>query len=384
MKNNPWIYVLVAAVALTAGLSIYLNSRSTAPEDANPRTDAAVEEATSAPAVDGASSADNDNDGRPAADMDMPDAVSADAGTEDTGTESVDSVLPPNWDSLSVAEKIELNPHGCVDTTKIRADNGQCIETAVDESMVSEISRRNAELLSELSYGNIIQGTVGECNTVSVCSFAADGLLTYYASAGTEMSFTYDGAGRLIAVRSSGTPCIDCSSVLANSPELFIIRKYGYYNTDTSDIRYEYRYTDPSEIVDDTDSARVVIEYNRDGQERISSSYNRAAHLIWRQKSNDPVSNCGIRFATPVSLVGIPAPAARDMEITGRDCIQDHYVDLIGSHNNGNCKIVDITPSAGHPRFHSTSEEDLTIYASSLGVIGDCADVIDLSLTGLF
>ncbi|MYB39741.1 hypothetical protein F4X86_00370 [Candidatus Saccharibacteria bacterium] len=36
-------------------------------------------------------------------------------------------VLPDNWHELSVIEKILLNPWGCHDTTKIRADNGQCL-----------------------------------------------------------------------------------------------------------------------------------------------------------------------------------------------------------------------------------------------------------------
>ena len=36
-------------------------------------------------------------------------------------------ILPDNWHELSVIEKILLNPWGCHDTTKIRADNGQCL-----------------------------------------------------------------------------------------------------------------------------------------------------------------------------------------------------------------------------------------------------------------
>ena len=37
------------------------------------------------------------------------------------------SILPANWASLSVAEKIALNPHGCSDVTLIRADDGHCL-----------------------------------------------------------------------------------------------------------------------------------------------------------------------------------------------------------------------------------------------------------------
>ena len=35
--------------------------------------------------------------------------------------------LPADWDQLSGAEKTAANPYKCLDTTKIRADNGQCI-----------------------------------------------------------------------------------------------------------------------------------------------------------------------------------------------------------------------------------------------------------------
>ena len=41
--------------------------------------------------------------------------------------ESPTVILPDNWADLSVVEKIILNPWGCHDTTKIRADNGQCL-----------------------------------------------------------------------------------------------------------------------------------------------------------------------------------------------------------------------------------------------------------------
>ena len=36
-------------------------------------------------------------------------------------------VMPDNWSQLSAAEKIRLNPWGCHDLTKIRADNGRCL-----------------------------------------------------------------------------------------------------------------------------------------------------------------------------------------------------------------------------------------------------------------
>ncbi|MCY4088835.1 MAG: hypothetical protein OXF49_01770 [Candidatus Saccharibacteria bacterium] len=44
-----------------------------------------------------------------------------------TPTTETDVVLPANWANLSVIEKIRLNPYGCHDTTKIRADNGRCL-----------------------------------------------------------------------------------------------------------------------------------------------------------------------------------------------------------------------------------------------------------------
>ncbi|MCY4010454.1 MAG: hypothetical protein OXF30_00065 [Candidatus Saccharibacteria bacterium] len=42
-------------------------------------------------------------------------------------TTETDVVLPADWASLSVPEKIRLNPYGCHDTRKIRDDNGQCL-----------------------------------------------------------------------------------------------------------------------------------------------------------------------------------------------------------------------------------------------------------------
>ena len=50
--------------------------------------------------------------------------------TTETTTETVavnTVVLPDDWRSLNVIEKILLNPWGCHDTTQIRADNGQCL-----------------------------------------------------------------------------------------------------------------------------------------------------------------------------------------------------------------------------------------------------------------
>ena len=44
-----------------------------------------------------------------------------------TPTTETDVVLPADWANLSVIEKIRLNPYGCHDTTKIRADNGRCL-----------------------------------------------------------------------------------------------------------------------------------------------------------------------------------------------------------------------------------------------------------------
>ena len=35
--------------------------------------------------------------------------------------------LPANWDQLTWWQKARLNPWGCHDTTKIRADNGRCL-----------------------------------------------------------------------------------------------------------------------------------------------------------------------------------------------------------------------------------------------------------------
>ena len=35
--------------------------------------------------------------------------------------------LPENWDELTAAEKIALNPYNCPEPTNIRADNGRCI-----------------------------------------------------------------------------------------------------------------------------------------------------------------------------------------------------------------------------------------------------------------
>ena len=47
--------------------------------------------------------------------------------TNTPSTSGSSSLLPDNWASLSVIEKIRLNPYKCLDTTKIRADNGRCL-----------------------------------------------------------------------------------------------------------------------------------------------------------------------------------------------------------------------------------------------------------------
>ena len=56
-----------------------------------------------------------------------------DSSTDDDSTDDDSTSVPPfaglpdNWDQLTPAEKTAANPYRCLDTTKIRADNGQCI-----------------------------------------------------------------------------------------------------------------------------------------------------------------------------------------------------------------------------------------------------------------
>ena len=45
----------------------------------------------------------------------------------DTSDDSNTVRLPANWDELSAEEKTAANPYKCLDTTQIRADNGQCL-----------------------------------------------------------------------------------------------------------------------------------------------------------------------------------------------------------------------------------------------------------------
>ena len=47
--------------------------------------------------------------------------------TTQVATTTPDVILPDNWHELTVIDKILLNPWGCHDTTKIRADNGRCL-----------------------------------------------------------------------------------------------------------------------------------------------------------------------------------------------------------------------------------------------------------------
>ena len=52
------------------------------------------------------------------------------AGVDDGG--SSQCVLPEGWTEMSVAQKVADNPCGCLDTTRIRADNGQCLPDVND------------------------------------------------------------------------------------------------------------------------------------------------------------------------------------------------------------------------------------------------------------
>ena len=77
---------------------------------------------------------DTDDDSTPPTTVDPDDEPVTDdpsvTPTDDDSapTPTVGSVtLPDNWDTLSVAEKIRLNPYKCLDTTKIRGDNGMCL-----------------------------------------------------------------------------------------------------------------------------------------------------------------------------------------------------------------------------------------------------------------
>ena len=85
---------------------------------------------------------------------------------DNTNSQPTTAVLPANWNQMSVREKIASNPWGCHDTTKIRADNGQCLSGGytIPSNTVADSSNTNDQTASDTTTDTTSSDTTTNTN----------------------------------------------------------------------------------------------------------------------------------------------------------------------------------------------------------------------------
>ena len=135
IKNSKKIIWIIVAVLVIVGGLIIVNLNRDGEDDATPADSSEAEPAedqTSDGAADQTPSTGDDDQGTgDDSSDDTADPVAP--ADDDDATDTTDDDVPPftglpaNWDELSLAEKIALNPYGCLDTRRISNENGQCL-----------------------------------------------------------------------------------------------------------------------------------------------------------------------------------------------------------------------------------------------------------------